>query len=485
MKISYISFVLLLMTVCSCNSLEKNSMPDLSDPSHDAFSLSSDDTVLVNIFNWAKSNSDHYVGNDSDPVGAWYEAALPKREAFCMRDVSHQCIGEELNGHGQANVNMMRKFVENISESKDYCSYWEINRYNLPASVDYESDKDFWYNLNANFDVLQACLRLYKWTGNEIYLKDPAFEIFYRLSLNEYIEHWLLQPEQIMDRPAVMHEDSSLVNPRFRGVRGLPSYEESVSGLRVTGDLIAVIYRAFRSYAEMLRLKGNESEANQYDKRAQIYAKLYQTMWWNEDSQNYYAYKIGDKLIEGGCNNYPLWFGIVGASERVTRLLSILENKETNVESMSYYPTIFYRYGWNNVGYRYLNELYKNKRRDYPEAASGVIEGVVCGLAGVQADVTLNRVTTVSRLTDVTHWISIENIPVFSGKISILHRSTLSSTFVNKSEKDLVWRAMFPGNISQINGMKAEHVNDDLGNTFSYLDIVCKPGKEYIAEVKL
>lgn len=68
------------------------------------------------------------------------------------------------------------------------------------------------------------------------------------------------------------------------------------------------------------------------------------------------------------------------------------------------------------MGYHYLKELYANERRDYPEVASGVIEGIVCGLAGVDADVTANRITTLPRFTDATRWISIENIPVFSGK---------------------------------------------------------------------
>lgn len=88
-------------------------------------------------------------------LGPWYEAGFAESQAFCMRDVSHQCIGEELNGHGRQNANMMGKFVENISESKDYCTYWEIDKNNLPAPADYVSDQDFWYNLNANFDVMK------------------------------------------------------------------------------------------------------------------------------------------------------------------------------------------------------------------------------------------------------------------------------------------------------------------------------------------
>ena len=49
---------------------------------------------------------------------------------------------------------MFLKFAQNISESKDYCSYWEINKFDEPAPVDFRNDKDFWYNLPANFDVI-------------------------------------------------------------------------------------------------------------------------------------------------------------------------------------------------------------------------------------------------------------------------------------------------------------------------------------------
>ena len=63
-----------------------------------------------------------------------------------------------------------------------------------------------------------------------------------------------------------------------------------------------------------------------------------------------------------------------------------------------------------------------------------------------------------------------------------MHQSAGSSTFVNKSGKELIWRAMFPGNIAMISGMDAKHTNDELGNPFSYLDIVCKPGEMKTAE---
>ena len=103
--------------------------------------LSSSDTRLVEAFTWAKQQALAYVF-DKDPVGPWYEASLPGRRAFCMRDVSHQAAGAQALGLSKYTHNMLRRFAENISASKDWCSYWEIDYRNLPAPVDYKNDKE-------------------------------------------------------------------------------------------------------------------------------------------------------------------------------------------------------------------------------------------------------------------------------------------------------------------------------------------------------
>lgn len=90
MKLSYLSLILVLS--CACGQPGQEMYPDIADAARTSFCVASDDTALVKIFDWAVSNSNWYVGEDSDPVGPWYEAALPNRQAFCMRDVSHQCI---------------------------------------------------------------------------------------------------------------------------------------------------------------------------------------------------------------------------------------------------------------------------------------------------------------------------------------------------------------------------------------------------------
>jgi len=133
---------------------------------------------------------------------AEYESALPPRYAFCMRDVSHQCIGAEILGMHRENKNMFTKFTTHISASKDWCSYWEMDKFDRPSPSDYRNDREFWYNLNANFDLMDACWRSYLWTGDSLYLKDPAFRNFYDRSAQEYIQKWILQPDSLLTRPA-------------------------------------------------------------------------------------------------------------------------------------------------------------------------------------------------------------------------------------------------------------------------------------------
>ena len=158
--------------------------------------LESSDARLVESFNWAKRQAMAYVF-DGDEVGPWYEAVEPGREGFCMRDTAHQSMGAHALGLAKYNLNMLRKFAENISDSKDWCSYWEIDRHNRPAPVDYKSDAEFWYNLPANFDVLDACYRMYLWTGDLTYINDPVFLNFYRRTVNDYVERWGLGLDEI------------------------------------------------------------------------------------------------------------------------------------------------------------------------------------------------------------------------------------------------------------------------------------------------
>ncbi|GEM_PF-2554075 len=114
-------FIFGLSLTLSCSGQKSSAKDSVFTFEKGRITLTSSDTNLVKSFLWAKRQALAYVF-EGDPVGDWYEAALPKREAFCMRDVSHQSMGANALGLWNHNKNMLRKFAENISDSKDWCT---------------------------------------------------------------------------------------------------------------------------------------------------------------------------------------------------------------------------------------------------------------------------------------------------------------------------------------------------------------------------
>ena len=44
--------------------------------------------------------------------------------------------------------------------------------------------------------MLQACMKMYDWTGDDDYISSPTFTNFYKRSTNEYIKRWDLSPDK-------------------------------------------------------------------------------------------------------------------------------------------------------------------------------------------------------------------------------------------------------------------------------------------------
>jgi hypothetical protein len=205
----------------------------------------SSDAGLVDGFHRAKRQAMAYVFDNNDPVGPWYEAAEPGREAFCMRDVAHQAMGAHALGLARENLNMLRRFAEGVSESRDWCSFWEIDRLNRPAPVDYQNDALFWFNLPANFDILDASYRMYVWSGDPTYVKDPAFLNFYDRTVTDYVERWGLGLDQIMTRRRLLNMRGIPGNGKFQLARGIPGYDEGNHDYVVGNDVLATQYAAY------------------------------------------------------------------------------------------------------------------------------------------------------------------------------------------------------------------------------------------------
>ena len=306
---------------------------------------------LATAFEWARGQALAFAFS-GDPVGDWYEAALPGRQAFCMRDTAHQCMGAHMLGLAGYTRNMLRKFAENISESKDWCSYWEINRENVPAPVDYLDDAHFWYNLPANFDVLDACYRMYIWTGDQTYLTDPVFLNFYRRTVHEYVDRWDLGLDGIMTRPRILNvRGRPDAANRFQKNRGIPSYDESDPNFVVSIDQLAAQYAGYSAYARFERLKGNRAEAEEFFMRARDVKALVNREWWDASASDYHTRVNLEHRLEGhGLNLALLYYGVAedgpkSASVLNSLLKTIADRKAVGIEGQSHFPEILYRQG--------------------------------------------------------------------------------------------------------------------------------------------
>jgi hypothetical protein len=447
--------------------------------------FNSSDTSLVSAFNWAKETALHYRGAATDPVGPWYESALPPRSAFCMRDVSHQCIGAEILGLSTQNANMFNLFATNISASKDWCSYWEINKWANPAPDDYRNDKEFWYNLPANFDVLCASWRLYLWTGNSQYIDAPAFVNFQQKTVDQYIKTWVLEPDSLLKRPAhpntpvPYHEDDA-----FHRCRGLPSYSEGIKDLKTGADLVAALYRGLLTYAEILRVQKRFKEAAIYTLKAKKYQERLEADWWNERGNQYYTYYSNSNqfgMAEG--ETFLLWFDALKNKARADKTLKHVVTSDRNVENMSYYPFLFYKFGQWDKARDFILHLSAptTARREYPEVSYGVIEGVVQGLMGITPDARTQTLSTIYK-TNENGNAALSQLSLLNTSINLSHLSRQQSVVSNTGRQAFNWQAMFYGRYQHvlINGKLTgvKNSTDDQGRIISFVSTTVKPGQK-------
>ncbi len=477
------------MIVAAAQSCDKEQIKTrITLPPEETAIFSTSDSTLQSTFDWAKGMALSYAHNSNDPVGAWYEAALPQREAFCMRDVAHQTTGGQILGLTEHNKNMLMKFAENISQSKDWCTYWEINRYNQPAPADYASDSAFWYNLNANFDIIHACLKMYEWTNDKDYLSDSTFTNFYTRSINEYADHWALSPDSVMNRRAHMNIPADY-NPSysFHTCRGLPSYVENFAGLTVGIDLLAALYAGHNAYAKISELNDDASSAKLNAQKALAYRAIIDSCWWDDQNARYNTFWTADKkFFRGEGIPLVLWFGAIDNPERIKASVDDILRQDWNVENLSAFPSILYGLGYNEEAYKYLTALPTKPRSNYPEVSFGAIEGIVTGAMGLKPSASDMSIGSLSRVID--HTTKISNVPVFDGYITLSHTGTEASEIENNTTTDLIWNASFIGNHKTVKSDGKSYptnvTTDIYGNSISTAQLKLPAGKKLSATIK-
>ncbi len=463
----------------------------------------SSDTELNEAFEWAKQQALAYAF-ENDPVGYWYEAALPGREAFCMRDVAHQSMGAHVLGLTQHTKNMLLKFAENISESKDWCSYWEINRDGFPAPVDYVDDVQFWYNLPANFDVLDSCYRMYLWSGDRTYLEHPVFLNFYKRSVHEYVERWDLDLERIMTRERIMNTRGR-PDPknRFQTNRGIPSYDEEGADFVVALDQLAVQYAGYLAYARIQQHRGNRGEAEAFMKKASEVRSFVNREWWDGNKKRYYSHlDTRRRLVTRGPGRAVLYYGSAGYGEQTKSILDGIDSESTSmgVEALTHVPEVLYRYGRPESAYRLLLDLTRHERREYPEVSFALVGAFVTGVMGIDLEghppgeaLTwggyVNRfLTTLPGLTEKTAWAELQHLSVRANDLSVRHEGVGKTILTNNSGPSFLWKARFRGSFETllVNGEAVQASREELfagGPEISWARITVGAGETVKAQI--
>jgi hypothetical protein len=415
----------------------------------------SSDKKLVQAFHWAKSRALDYAHDDSDPVGPWYEAALPKRDSFCMRDVSHQTTGAAALGLYRENHNMLKQFAAAVSPARDWAGYWEIDKLGHPSAADYLSDNDFWYNLPANFDLLDGIVRMWRWTGDNSYINDPSFQRFFETTATAYVNAWDLQPDLILNRPRLMNQ--RLAKGKFVQERGIPSYTEGENNFNLGTDLLAAEYRAFESLRSVAISRHEVRHSQLYAKTAYKILRLIEDRAWSEKDRHFVGFFSQDGSTHGSGDAMVLYFGATKDSAHIRAALSHIQSveylKKIGIEEESYLAQTFYRYGENRAAYERIMDLTRpdKDRRDYPEVSFSVIGAIVTGMMGIEVVDTGNAegslLRSISRLPKNSDSAALKGVRIRENLVNLEHVGDRSSTLTNRSGPTLHWQATFSGKV--------------------------------------
>lgn len=501
-RIVYFISISLSILYFSLDCKSQNTFAETSEKTCSTITFNSSDSDLNKVFLWAKNQALAYAFT-GDPVGLWYEAALPGREAFCMRDVSHQAMGAHFLGLASHTKNMLYKFAQNISDSKDWCSLWEINSYAKPPLVDYLNEAEFWYNLPANFDILDCCYRMYILTGDQTYFNDPVFLNFYEKTVYDYVQRWDLGIDKILKRQRLMNTHGLLdTKRRFMMARGIPGYNEGDPGYILATDLVVTERAAFLAYARFQQLRGNDEEAQKFLVKTQELDSFLNTTWWDNQKHQFYTH-LNEKhelTNQGPDQSILYWYGIIDSAKLRATIKGVVNNLPkgpvSGIEGQSHLPEILYKYDEAGSAYKQLLYVSNNERREYPEASFSSVGALVSGLMGIELEVYppsdairnggyVDRIiATKSRLTDKTAWAEITHVIIRKNDISVRHDGVNKTTIKNNSGPAVIWKARFPGSFDSL------YANDSIikatngsafpgGPKMSWVNLTVAPGVSF------
>lgn len=158
-----------------------------------------------------------------------------------------------------------------------------------------------------------------------------------------------------------------------------------------------------------------------------------------------------------------------------------MERKNWNIENISHFPLLWYRYNYTQKAYDILTTITSMHRFEYPEVSYGMIEGIVSGAMGIVPEASRKRVTTLPKIIG-EHYLQIDNLPLLGGLISVRHDGNKATRFTNNTTDTLTWEAAYMGKVDEltVNGkkQKTKSRTDLMGNIISYIEVSVTPKME-------
>ena len=434
----------------------------MAHPATNDLTLTSSSQYLVDAFNWNKRKALSWVETGKSNNIPCYRAAYAHRECFCIRDACHQCEGAALLGLNNENLTMWKTFARLQTAARGYFTIWEVNFAGgiYPCDGgDYQSDTVFIRMIPGMPELVEKAHTLYRWSGDESWIKDTALTNFYESTMNKCIK-------------LIDDNNDGIGEGHFNDIKGPNgSYcEGSAHGFGVGGDNISSTWAAYNAYAKLLTAMGKTLEADVYQEKAKNINAHYDKDWWNAGEHCYYSGRsIG---LNRWLTEFNQWSKetymfqatkcIAEPGTRADALLDRIHNnylvhrKKYNFESFTYLPESFYKYGKNDRGWYWLKCI-MDSHYNYPEVSMTAVGFIATGMMGIEPDAPRHAVATLGRLTSDVTWVQLDGIPVGFHKVQVKHENNNNTTtLVHRSgTQDLIWEACFPGSYAalQVDGV--------------------------------
>ncbi|MEN2470456.1 hypothetical protein [Burkholderia sp. GS2Y] len=495
--------------------------------------LSSDNTAVVALFNWAKVKANSWTRlacttgvtnqDESHPSGQGvatyapsYWAGYPFRSYYYGRDFAHQFVGAHMLGLDAQNKAMLAAFAATANTARGGYPVWALNFDGSIGLTDYSSDTSFVRELPAPFELAQRIADGYRWTGDADYAASGGpFYAFVTNTAGTFVDtHY----GPLVDGTANGRQVKVAQESGADIWAGVASYNEGAPGNPVeAADALSSQYRAYVAMQQLATAAGDTTTANTYATRAGDLKTYYNAPWSvvsSTDStdvvRSYDPSAVKSIAWGGEMSWFPPMKGIMNPGTRRDQYMgwlntTALGQAPANLEAVTYLPDAFFAvhdgttaWAWMQYVYNRINDVhggYGNNfvNGDYPEVSFTLVGQAIAGLLGVEPDASAGKLTTTSQLPATgMAWLQVSHIPIGAGKVTVRHDGATRSTLANENPAggtSYAWHARFAGVYPTVvvNGVaraaNTEQPEGSGGPTYTYVDVTVAPQGTAVVQV--